>query len=158
MSPIVRICSGDEDWRLARALLAEYWAWLAQPPGFQDFDAELAALESLYSKPGGCFLLAFVDGKAAACGAYRRHDAARCEAKRVFVRPAFRGFGLGRAILERLIREAEQASYRTMVADTMPFMKTALALYEDAGFERRGPYSDKPTPGAIFLTRDLAAV
>ena len=155
MAPTIRQCEGADDWRLARALLHEYWTWLDQPPGFQDFDAELAALELWYAEPGGCFLLAFVDGQPAACGAYRRHDDTHCEAKRVFVRPAFRGHGLGRAILTRLIRHAEAAGYRTMVADTMPFMHTALALYEEAGFRRRDSYSDKPTPGAIYLTRPL---
>jgi GNAT superfamily N-acetyltransferase len=157
MPTMIRICSGVEDWHLARALLREYWIWLDQPPGFQHFDAELAALETLYGSPDGCFLLVFVDGEAAACGAYRRHDAMSCEAKRVFVRSAFRGTGLGRAILKRLIEEAEAAGYRTMLADTLPFMKAALALYKDFGFRKRGSYSDKPTPGAIFLTRELAA-
>ncbi|MDT9597473.1 GNAT family N-acetyltransferase [Sphingosinicella rhizophila] len=151
----VRICRSPEDWQAARLLLGEYWAWLDQPPGFQDFETEKATLEGLYSGPAGCFLLASSDCRPVACGAYRRHDAARCEAKRVFVRPAFQGSGLGRIIVERLIGEAREAGYSNMVADTMPFMTAALALYLDMGFERRGPYSGKPTPGAIFLTRAL---
>src|SRR5689334_5859302 len=123
MASTLRICRSPSDWQRARSLLNEYWSWLDQPPGFQDFDAELAALERLYSAPGGCFLLAFVDGRAAACGAYRRHDEAHCEAKRVFVRPDFRGHGLGKSILARLISEAQAAGYEVMVADTMPFMQ-----------------------------------
>ena len=85
----------------------------------------------------------------------RRFDADRCEAKRLWVRPSFRGLGIGRSLLDWVIAEARNAGYREMVGDTMPAMSQALAMYDRYGFERTGPYSEDPTPGAIFLRLKL---
>ena len=75
----------------------------------------------------------------------------RAEVKRLYVRPAFRGFGLGRALLEWVMAEARAAGYSEIVGDTMPVMRDALALYDRMGFERCEPYSQHPTEGAIFI-------
>ncbi|MBZ5577085.1 MAG: GNAT family N-acetyltransferase [Acidobacteriia bacterium] len=134
-----------------RRLFEEYWLSFGFSPCFQNFDVELAGLPGAYSPPGGRLALAWVDNVAAGCVALRRFDAERCEAKRLFVRPGFRGQGVGRALLEWLIAEARSAGYREMVGDTLPVMANALAMYERAGFERTGPYARKSTPGAIYL-------
>ena len=85
------------------------------------------------------------------CVALRPFDARRGEFKRLFVRPAFRGHGAGRALMEWIMAEARRIGYVEMVADTLPQMAEALAMYERAGFERTGPYADAPTPDAIYL-------
>ena len=92
-----------------------------------------------------------IGGEAAGCVALRQFDAGRCEAKRLYVQPKFRGSGVGRALMDWVIVEARTAGYREMLGDTMPVMARALDMYERMGFERTGPYDAEPTPGAIFL-------
>src|SRR5262249_36859083 len=89
-----------------RGLMQEYWASFGFTPCFQNFSEELAGLPGGYAPPSGRLGLALVDGHPAGCAALRRLDDTRCEAKRVYVRPAFRGAGIGRALLHWLIAEA----------------------------------------------------
>jgi len=134
-----------------RELFEEYWRSFGFTPCFQGFAGEVAGLPGDYVPPGGRLGLATIDGQAAGCAALRRFDERRCEAKRLYVRPQFRGRGLGQRLLEWVIAEARAAGYGEIVGDTMPVMTTALAMYDRAGFERTGPYSDHPTEGAIYL-------
>lgn len=134
-----------------RELFQEYWTSFGFTPCFQDFGSELASLPGDYAVPHGRLALALIDAQAAGCVALRKFDAERCEAKRLYVRPPFRGRGLGHALLEWVIGAARSAGYREMVGDTMPVMERALEMYARVGFERTGPYSRDPTPGAIFL-------
>ncbi len=138
-----------------RALLQEYWTSFGFAPCFQDFGAELANLPGSYVPPEGRLAAAFVDSAAEGCIALRRFDACRAEAKRLYVRPAFRGRGIGRALLDWIIAEAKSAGYEELVGDTMPVMSQALDLYARAGFERTGPYAGCPTPGAIYIRLKL---
>ncbi len=121
------------------------------PPGFQDFERERASLPGKYAAPKGRLLLARIDGQPAGTAALRPLTEEECEAKRIWVCPEFRGCGLGRALLRRLIDEARAMGYCTMFADTLPSMQAALRLYRDTGFEEVSPYSENPTPGAVFL-------
>jgi GNAT superfamily N-acetyltransferase len=134
-----------------RALLQEYWDSFGFTPCFQRFGDELAGLPGAYAPPGGRLALATIDGQQAGCIALRRVDALRAEAKRLYVRPGFRGHGLGRALLEWVMAEARAAGYLEIVGDTMPEMRDALALYDRMGFERVAPYAEQPTEGAIFI-------
>jgi GNAT superfamily N-acetyltransferase len=134
-----------------RELFEEYWASFGFTPCFQNFGAELDGLPGDYAPPGGRLGLALVDGQPAGCAALRRFDAERCEFKRLYLRPQFRGGGRGRQLLAWVVAEARAAGYRQAVCDTMPAMAQALTMYERAGFERTEPYGDHPTPGAIFL-------
>jgi putative acetyltransferase len=134
-----------------RQLFQEYWDSFGFTPCFQNFGAELEGLPGDYTPPGGRLALAMVEGVAAGCVALRRLDDLRCEAKRLYVRPEFRGAGIGRALLEWAIREARAAGYREFVGDTMPVMERALAMYDRMGFERTGPYGEKATQGAIYI-------
>ena len=138
-----------------RTLFEEYWNSFGFTPCFQDFAAEVAGLPGAYAPPAGRLALAMVGGRPAACGALRRLDASRVEAKRLYVRPCFRRKGLGHELLEWLIAEARGAGYTEMVGDTMPVMAEALAIYERRGFERTGPYAGHPTPGAIYIRLKL---
>ncbi|MEP6739884.1 MAG: GNAT family N-acetyltransferase [Caldimonas sp.] len=141
------------------ALFREYAASLAIDLCFQNFDAEIAALPGEYAAPGGQLLLAFVDGALAGCGALRALTDAdyanACEMKRLYVRPAFRGVGLGRALALALLDEARRAGYSAMLLDTLDDMESARELYASLGFEEIPPYYFNPIPGAHYLKADL---
>ena len=126
-----------------RTLLQEYWDSFGFTPCFQNFGDEIAGLPGAYAPPGGRLALAMVEGQPAGCIALRRLNERRAEVKRLYVRPAFRGPGLGRALLEWVMAEARAAGYSEMVGDTMPVMRDALALYDRMGFERCEPYCPK---------------
>ena len=143
------------EWDQVRELFREYWTSFGFSPCFQGFEAEVAGLPGVYAPPGGALVLALIDGHAAGCAALRRFDALRCEAKRLYVRPQFRGQGVGRGLLDWVIAEARTMGYREIVGDTIPQMALALAMYDRAGFERTGPYAEAPTPGAIYLRLKL---
>ena len=138
-----------------RTMLLEYWDSFGFTPCFQNFGDEVASLPGAYAPPGGRLALATVNGEPAGCIALRRVDEIRAEAKRLYVRPAFRGTGLGRTLLEWVMNEARAAGYREIVGDTMPVMRDAFALYDRMGFKRAEPYSEHPTEGAIFIRIEL---
>jgi putative acetyltransferase len=140
---------------VARSLLREYWASFSFDSSFQNFAGELAGLPGAYASPSGRLLIAYADNALAGCGAFRKLDTLRCEAKRVYVRPEFRGKGVGRGVMEFLIAEARAEGYCEMFADTLPIMKTAIALYKQLGFQQTTPYSECPTAGAIYLRINL---
>ncbi|WP_280153674.1 GNAT family N-acetyltransferase [Piscinibacter sp. XHJ-5] len=139
----------------AREIFREYAASLEVDLCFQNFEAELAGLPGDYARPGGCLLLAFVDSALAGCGALRplpESDYANaCEMKRLYVRPAFRRFGLGRVIAQALLDEAQQAGYSEVLLDTLDDMEAARELYASLGFEEIPPYYYNPIPGAHYL-------
>jgi GNAT superfamily N-acetyltransferase len=147
-------CSGP-DVTEVRKLFQEYWDSFGFTPCFQGFGEELARLPGEYAAPHGRLGLALVEGRPAGCVALRRVEAERAEAKRLYVQPEFRGQGIGRSLLDWVIQEARGAGYREIVGDTMPVMDRALALYDQYGFERSGPYSSEPTQGAIYLRLKL---
>ena len=138
-----------------RALMQEYWNSFGFTPCFQNFTQELAGLPGSYAPPEGRLALAWVKGEAAGCIALRRFGGCRAEAKRLYVKPAFRGRGLGGALLEWVIGEARRAGYSELLADTMPAMREALALYGRFGFERCNPYSGQDASGAIPIRLEL---
>jgi GNAT superfamily N-acetyltransferase len=150
---------GAERVQLVRELFEEYWRSFGFAPCFQNFAAELEGLPGTYMPPGGRLALALVGGEAAGCVALRRLDAARCEAKRLFVRSRFRGQRIGCALLEWVIAEARVAGYRELLGDTLPVMSLALGMYDRMGFERTGPFAEAPnaapTPGVIYLRLPL---
>ncbi|MBZ5622566.1 MAG: GNAT family N-acetyltransferase [Acidobacteriia bacterium] len=147
---IVTVTSGPQ-LEQVRGLFEEYWTSFGFTPCFQNFGEEVSGLPGKYAPPGGRLAMALMEGEPAGCAALRQVDVERCEAKRLYVRPKFRGCGLGRALLDWVIGEARGMGYREMVADTMPVMAQALEMYGRMGFERTDAYAENPTPGAIFL-------
>jgi putative acetyltransferase len=142
-----------------REIFREYAASLDVDLCFQDFDTELARLPGEYAAPGGALLLAFVDDQLAGCGAMRRltdvDHANACEMKRLFVRRAFRRFGLGRLLAQALMDRATGAGYSVMLLDTLDEMESARGLYATLGFEEIAPYYFNPIPGAHYLKAPL---
>lgn len=159
--PDIRLVSPDSaaGFDAAREVLREYAQGLSVDLAFQNFDAELAALPGEYDAPSGQLLLALVDDQVAGCGAFRAladvDYANACEMKRLYVRPAFRRFGLGRQIAQALIDAARQAGYSTMLLDTLDDMEAARELYTSLGFEEVAPYYYNPIPGSHYLKADL---
>jgi len=137
--------------RDARRLIEEYGASLGVSLDFQDFDVELATLPGDYSPPEGRLLLASDRNDIAGCVALRKLEAGICEMKRLYVRPAFRGSGVGRALAEAIIQEARRIGYRRMRLDTLPAMDKARAMYANLGFREIAPYRFNPIEGTAFL-------
>jgi putative acetyltransferase len=122
---------------------------------FQDFESELAQIETMYAPPAGCLLLATRAGTYQACGALRRKSARSCEMKRLYVTAEGRGAGLGRRLASELIRRAVSLGYSSMLLDTLPQMDAAQALYRSLGFRERPAYYHNPVPGTVYMELDL---
>jgi putative acetyltransferase len=155
--PLIADARSAADIAAVRVLVAEYQVALGVDLEFQGFSAELAGLPGAYAPPRGALLLATLDGAAVGCVAVRPIDDAHCEMKRLYVRPAGRGFGLGRALAERAIARARAAGYHRMLLDTLPTMGDAQALYGRLGFVDVPPYRDNPIAGTRFLSLDLSS-
>ena len=138
-----------------RELFAEYQRALGVSLCFQGFDAELAGLPGDYAPPRGRLYLALSGGKPAGCVALRPLFHRDAEVKRLYVRPAHRGSGLGRILAERVIADARALGYEVLKLDTLPGMKAAQRLYEDLGFRDTAPYNDNPVGGVRFMALDL---
>jgi putative acetyltransferase len=153
--------STPEQLDATREIFREYAEGLGIDLCFQNFDAELRTLPGDYAAPHGALLLAMVDGEVAGCGAMRpiadTDYANACEMKRLYVRRAFRRFGLGRALAQALILRAIEAGHSVMLLDTLDDMESARELYESLGFEEIPPYYYNPIPGAHYLKCELGA-
>lgn len=182
-TPVVMLLTPDEAHEIeaARAVFRDYAGSLKIDLCFQDFDAELAGLPGEYVEPRGALLLALVDpanikeeagrqsptlrradgslAHVAGCCALRPLDSAdyanAAEMKRLYVRPGFRGLGLGRQLAEAILDAARSAGYACVLLDTLDEMESARALYEDLGFVEVPPYYHNPIAGAHYLKVDL---
>lgn len=139
-----------------RELFLEYAQSLGFSLCFQGFDKELADLPGDYAPPRGRLILASRKGDAAGCVALHPISGDICEMKRLYVRPEFRGSGLGRALAERIITAAREIGYPRLRLDTVePRMKTAVALYRQLGFHEIAPYRPNPIQGALYMELEL---
>lgn len=149
----------DADWADIRQLLQEYAQGLGVDLCFQDFDHELALLPGAYAAPRGTMRLVRVDGVAAGCCALRPLDAVdyanACEMKRLYVRPQYRGLGLGRRLAEEILEAARLCGYASVLLDTLDDMETARAMYQELGFVEIPPYYFNPIAGSHYLKADL---
>jgi ribosomal protein S18 acetylase RimI-like enzyme len=136
----------------ARELFEEYAAWLGLNLCFQNFDNELAQLPGEYVPPAGRLLIAIEDNQIAGCVALRGIGEGSCEMKRLYVRPNFRGRGLGRDLAESMLSAAREMGYERMRLDTLPGkMDLALAMYRSLGFREIDSYYPNPVAGAMFM-------
>jgi len=134
-----------------RALFLEYAHHIGINLDFQNFDEEVATLPADYDP----IFLARCDGELAGCVALRPLGDGLCEMKRMWVRPQFRGRGVGRALALRIIEEARARGFRAMRLDSLPSMQSAIGLYLELGFTDISPYRYNPIAGARFLELTL---
>jgi putative acetyltransferase len=140
----------------ARKLFLEYAQSLGFSLCFQNFEKELADLPGDYAPPQGRLLLVEYNGQLAGCVALRSKETGICEMKRLYLRPQFRGKGLGRILAERIIAEAREIGYQRMRLDTVePVMKDAVAMYRKLGFNDIEPYCTNPEAGAMYMELQL---
>ena len=159
--PTLQFITPDSPELLAatRQIFTEYATQLGIDLCFQNFDAELAGLPGEYSEPRGALLLALVDGEIAGCCGLRALDSVdypnAAEMKRLYVRKAFRRFGLGRQLAEAMLDMARMVGYQSVLLDTLDDMESARALYAELGFADIPPYYHNPVAGAHYLKVDL---
>ncbi|MEQ8322701.1 MAG: GNAT family N-acetyltransferase [Rhodospirillales bacterium] len=147
-----------EDIETTREMFSEYQQWLNVDLCFQDFENELAGLPGKYQPPAGEIYIARDQGAVAGIIAVRPvgdPDEKMCEMKRLYVRPAWRGRGLGRQLAELVIGFAGKAGYRRMVLDTLPQLETAKSMYARMGFGEIAPYYHNPLPGVVYMEKLL---
>jgi GNAT superfamily N-acetyltransferase len=141
-----------EQVRAIRELFLEYANSLNFSLCFQSFENELASLPGDYAPPHGRLLLAGYGSEIAGCVALHKLESEICEMKRLYVRPQFRGKGLGRVLAERVVDEARNVGYQRLRLDTVEtVMRDAVALYRKLGFKEIAPYRDNPIEGALYM-------
>jgi putative acetyltransferase len=158
MAPGLTIADAESATQIAQAreLFLEYAQSLGFSLCFQSFDQELAGLPGDYAAPAGRLLLAEYEGQLAGCVALHRLGPEIGEMKRLYLRPQFRGKGVGRALAEKVIAEARRIGYRKMRLDTVePIMKDAVAMYRRLGFREIEPYRLNPIAGAMYMELEL---
>ncbi len=153
------ISTSADDLAATSGVFREYAISLGFDLCFQDFEGEIANLPGDYATPRGALLLAHVDGAIAGCCALRPLDSSdyvnAAEMKRLYVRPAFRGLGLGRQLAEAILDAARMSGYDSVLLDTLNDMEIARAMYEELGFKEIPPYYHNPLAGAHYLKVDL---
>ena len=139
-----------------RELFLEYANSLNFSLCFQSFEKELAGLPGDYAPPEGRLVLATLDSDPAGCVALHKLEEEICEMKRLYVRPAFRGKGLGRILAERVVADAKEIGYKRLRLDTVePVMRGAVAMYRKLGFREIAPYRSNPIEGALYMELEL---
>jgi ribosomal protein S18 acetylase RimI-like enzyme len=180
-TPEIVLLTPDEPHEIeaTRMIFLDYAASLDFDLCFQGFEAELQSLPGEYAEPRGALLLALVPAAeakpvqagpslqlaagrtayVAGCCAMRPLDTAdypnAAEMKRLYVRPGFRGLGLGRQLVEAVLDSARGAGYGCVLLDTLDDMESARALYEDLGFVEVPPYYHNPIAGSHYLKVEL---
>ena len=145
----------SEDIQVIRELFDEYAVSIGIDLTFQGFEQELIHIADIYMPPDGALLLAKQDGIPAGCVGLRKMEGRRCEMKRLYVRPEFRGKGFGKALCSRIILKGRQLGYREMLLDTLSTMTGAQALYRSHGFRETVPYYHNPLPEAQYMQLTL---
>lgn len=152
---LMQVESGEEV-QQARTLFEEYASGLGFSLCFQNFDKELAGLPGDYSPPNGRLLLALENEQVAGCVALRKIGDGTGEMKRLYVRPEFRGKGLGRSLTETIIKAARELGYERLRLDTLPGkMDQAIAMYRSLGFKQIEPYYNNPYADAAYMELSL---
>lgn len=138
-----------------RKLIFEYADWLNIDLSYQDFEGEMASLETLFSLPSGQYTFAIEQSHVAGGVGFRRLDEHTAEVKRLYVRQSYQGKGLGRRLMDNLLNKLKRLGYTRVVLDAVPPTQKAQELYELMGFEEIEPYFFNPTPGTRFYAFDL---
>lgn len=139
-----------------RELFLEYAQSLNFSLCFQSFEQELAELPGGYAPPEGRLWVAAHVPQLAGCVALHKLEPEICEMKRLYVRPQFRGKGLGRILAERVVADGREIGYKRLRLDTVePVMRDAVGLYRRLGFKEIAPYRENPIAGALYMELEL---
>ena len=136
-------------------LFKEYARSLFISLEFQNFNAELDIINSMYGSPTGCLLLVYDNDKALGCAAFRKIGEGICELKRMYIQPAYRGLHIGQAMLDLLFNKAKDYGYMAMRLDTLDSMLPALKLYRSNGFYEIDAYYQNPNHGVVYMEKHL---
>ncbi|MCF0052558.1 GNAT family N-acetyltransferase [Dyadobacter sp. LJ53] len=153
MNVFYKLAETSEEFEQAKELFIEYAHSLEIDLSFQNFSGELESVRLQYDKPTGALLLVYQDGSLAGCAGIRRLDGEIAELKRMYVRPDFRGLGIGKELLKRAIATAAGIGYKKIRLDTLSSMTKARSLYESFGFEPIDPYYFNPIEETIYMER-----
>ena len=139
----------------AKALFQEYAETRKNDPALDDFHEEIDNLPGKYAAPDGNLILAYSDGKAAGCVAVHKLADGVCEMKRLYVSPRLRGRGIGRYLVEAILKQAAMIGYSRLRLDSIPSMRKAQALYESIGFHEISAYRPNPNEGTKYYEIEL---
>lgn len=154
--PTIRRATSEDDLEAVRRLFRAYVDSLDFDLDFQDVDRELEALPGPYAPPEGTILLAEVGDTPVGVVALQPLDEdGVCEMKRLYVRPAHRGRGIGRALGRAILDAARELGYDVMRLDTVASMTAARRLYRSLGFEERSAYYPNPLDDVVYMERFL---
>jgi len=151
----INFAEGQSDFDISRRLFLEYAETLGFSLCFQGFDEELENLPGKYATPKGCILLAWDKLDCGGCVGLRPLSATVCEMKRLYIKPAYRGTGLGRLLAEKILKFANESNYSKIVLDTLSSMDSAQGLYRSLGFAETDPYYHNPHPDVVFFEKKL---
>lgn len=140
---------------IAANLFREYAIWLGEDLCFQQFDAELITLKSMYGKSDGAILLMKEDDEWTGCSGIRRKEAQTAELKRMYIRESHRGKGYGHILMNASIEHCKKLGYKKIVLDTLTRLKPALNLYKAHGFKETAAYYANPLPGVIYMEKNI---
>ena len=155
MSLLINFAESQSDYDTARQLFLEYADTLGFSLCFQGFEEELENLRSKYALPNGCILLAWDDLDCVGCVCLRPFSDTVSEMKRLYIKPAYRGTGLGRLLTERILKFAIKSNYTKIMLDTLSSMESAQGLYRSLGFAETKPYYHNPHPNVVFFEKIL---
>lgn len=154
---IERITRESNKSELVRTLFAEYAKELDENLCFQSFDKELEDPFYKYAEPSGSIFVAYYNGEAAGCVALQQISReGACEMKRLYVRAAYRKFGIGEKLVTTILEDAKSKQYRIMVLDTLDRLQAAIRLYQRFGFKETSAYYANPLPGVVYMEKDLS--
>lgn len=153
----IRTATFPADSAALQSVIREYVAWLDMDLSYRGFAEEMASFDERFTLPGGLFLIADSAQTIAGCVGLLQQANATAEVKRLYVRPAFRGQGLGERLITALIERARQLGIKRLILDAVPQTTVAQRLYECLGFQETAPYYANPVPGTRFFALPLAA-
>ena len=146
-----------------RVLFTEYTTMLTNSdPTFkkyldiQNYNDELDNLSNKYGLPDGRLYLAYYNGVLAGCIGLKKIDEAKCEMKRLYVRPAYRKQHIATVLVRQIISDAKSIGYKFMFLDTLPFLQGAINMYKKIGFKEISSYNNSPMETSIFMRLDLS--
>lgn len=142
-------------YQMAENLFREYADSLDFELNFQNFSNELGNLPVMYGPPDGAIILATKNGHEVGCIAIRKIEPGTGELKRMYVKPAYRGRGIARRLLELSLAESGQIGYEYLKLDTVSSMTDAIKLYKHYGFVITSPYCYNPLPDAVYMEKKL---